>query len=239
MAAVAIITARGGSKRIPRKNIKDFNGRPIIAYSIEAALQSGVFEEVMVSTDDPEIAEIAKGCGAQVPFLRSAGNSDDHATTADVIAEVMDRYTGEGRRFDDVCILYPTAPFITAERLKDSYERYLRSGADALIPVVAFSYPPQRGFVMADPAADPVSPEGGRIRYRWPEYRNARSQDLERFYHDAGQFYFVKADIPGRLHTVVPENTTAVVLDEMEVQDIDNETDWKLAELKWRMRSEG
>ncbi|MBR5116561.1 MAG: pseudaminic acid cytidylyltransferase [Lachnospiraceae bacterium] len=236
MSAVAIITARGGSKRIPRKNIKDFNGRPIIAYSIEAALASGVFVEVMVSTDDPEIAEIAKRYGANVPFLRSAENADDHATTADVIAEVVDEYAKRGQVFTDICILYPTAPFITADRLKDSYQRYLRAGADALIPMVAFSFPPQRAFVMADASADPENT--GRICYKWPEYQDARSQDLERFYHDAGQFYFVRADIPGRLHTVVPENTIAVVLDEMEVQDIDNETDWKLAELKWRIRSE-
>ena len=238
MSAAAIITARGGSKRIPHKNIKDFNGRPIIAYSIEAALGSGIFEEVMVSTDDKLIAETAERFGAKVPFLRSAENSNDHATTADAVAEVVESYRQIGRSFDDVCILYPTAPFITAERLRDSYRRYQASGADALIPLVAFSYPPQRAFIMEEGEGKTMG-GAARIRYKWQEFEDARSQDLEKFYHDAGQFYFVRADIPGRLHTVVPENTTAVILDEMEVQDIDNETDWKLAELKWRMRSEG
>ncbi len=147
MSSIAIITARGGSKRIPRKNIKDFLGKPIIAYSIEAALGSGVFDEVMVSTDDEEIAEIAKKYGAKVPFFRSEATSNDFATTADVILEVLDYYNKNlEKTFDHFICIYPTAPFVTADKLKDAYGQFKREDADSLVPVVRFSFPPQRGF---------------------------------------------------------------------------------------------
>lgn len=229
--AICIITARGGSKRIPRKNIKEFCGKPIIAYSIGAALDSGIFNEVMVSTDDQEIADVARQYGAKVPFLRSAKNSDDYATTADVLAEVMAEYKKQGREFSVMCCVYPTAPFITAEKLQSAYKVFIDSKAEMLEPVVAYSYPPQRSFLLRD----------GCLVYQWPEYVRTRSQDLESWYHDAGQFYFYDVNMfnksleddcsrGGYTLRAVP-----FVLDEIEVQDIDNLSDWELAEAKFRV----
>lgn len=177
---VCIITARGGSKRIPRKNIKEFCGRPIIAYSIEAALDSKLFDEVMVSTDDLEIAEVAKHYGANVPFLRSEKNSDDYAGTVDVLAEVLSAYRKRGQFFFHMCCIYPTAPFVTVKKLQAAYKKFIDSDAEMMESVVAYSYPPQRSFVLRD----------GNLLYQWPEYVRTRSQDLEAWYHDAGQFYF-------------------------------------------------
>ena len=145
-SSIAIITARGGSKRIPHKNIKEFCGKPIITYSIEAALQSGLFDEVMVSTDDIEIARIAREAGARVPFMRSSESAGDYASTDDVLMEVLEIYRAQGRKFDTFCCLYPTAPFVTAEKLKIAME--LLEKADSVMPVVKFSFPPQRCMVM-------------------------------------------------------------------------------------------
>ena len=184
MSSVAIITARGGSKRIPRKNIKEFCGKPIIAYSIEAALGSGIFDEVMVSTDDVEIADIAKAFGAKVPFFRSEKTSNDFATTADVISEVLEKYEKMGRSFDYACCIYPTAPFVTAEKFKLAMEKLQSEGGDSAMPVVKFSFPPQRCLVI----------NNGSLEYKWPENMNKRSQDLEPFYHDCGQYYVFKVD---------------------------------------------
>lgn len=220
---IAIITARGGSKRIPRKNIKEFCGKPIIAYSIEAALNSKLFTEVMVSTDDEEIAFIAKKHGANVPFYRSAKNSDDYATTADVIMEVIREYEKSGQYFDNICCIYPTAPFVTQEKLIRAY-RELNSDTDAVIPVTSFSYPPQRCFIL----------KSGRIKYKWPEFEKTRSQDLETFYHDAGQFYFMRTEIFKACKTLVTERIIPLIIPNMEVQDIDNLDDWKIAELKYQ-----
>ena len=150
MKTIAIITARGGSKRIPRKNIKDFCGKPILAYSIEAALESGIFDTVMVSTEDEEIASVARKYGAQVPFYRSEKTSGDYATTNDVLLEVLEEYEKRGKHFDLAVCIYPTAPFVTAAKLKDAVERLMESGAETLIPVVAFSYPPQRAMIVHD-----------------------------------------------------------------------------------------
>ena len=225
MSAIAIITARGGSKRIPRKNIKDFLGKPIIAYSIEAALKSGVFDEVMVSTDDEEIAEIARKYGAKVPFLRSEATSNDFATTADVIYEVMNEYEKLGYIFDSIVCIYPTAPFITAEKLSAAYKKYIDSASDSLVPVVQFSFPPQRGFICKD----------SRIVYQYPENALKRSQDLEPVYHDCGQFYILKTDSFKKQRSLVMENTVPYIIPETEVQDIDNETDWILAEQKYQL----
>ncbi len=225
MSSVAIITARGGSKRIPHKNIKDFLGKPIIAYSIKAALESGCFDEVMVSTDDAKIAEIAKEYGAKVPFFRSAENSDDFSTTRDVVKEVLKQYGEQDMQFDYACCIYPTAPFITAKRLQESMKLLEEKQADSVFPVVQFSFPPQRSIVL----------EEGKAAFKWPEFALARSQDLEPFYHDCGQFYCIDVKSFAEQELLVMKNTYPVVLDEMEVQDIDNETDWKLAELKYRL----
>ena len=222
MSIIAIITARGGSKRIPKKNIKNFCGKSIIAYSIEAALKSELFDEVMVSTDDLEIAEVAKKYGANVPFMRSEKTSDDYATTADVLKEVLEEYSKREKKFEWMCCIYPTAPFITAKKLKESFEYLQKYNADALTPVVKFSYPPQRCFII----------NNGFLQYKWSENINKRSQDLEPLYHDAGQYYFWKVDkfFSGTIEKIIP-----YILDELQVQDIDNLEDWKLAEIKYKL----
>lgn len=225
MSSIAIITARGGSKRIPKKNIKDFCGKPVIAYSIEAALKSGLFDEVMVSTDSEEIAEIARRYGADVPFMRSEKTSNDWASTLDVLKEVVEKYSELGKSFDMLCCIYPTAPFITAEKLKQAKNMMEQAEADSLLPVVRFSFPPQRGVVI----------NNGRVDYKYPEFRSSRSQDLEPLYHDCGQFYFCKMDAFLQYNRMITPNTVPMEMPEGEVQDIDNLTDWKLAELKYRL----
>ena len=221
---VAVITARGGSKRIPRKNIKEFCGRPILAYSVDAALQSGVFDEVMVSTEDEEIAAIARALGAAVPFMRSAAAADDHATTADVLCEVAQRYRDSGRNFEYLCCVYPTAPFVTAQKLRDALALLQSSDADSLLPVVRFSFPPQRA----------VAVRGGLVEAVYPQYLSARSQDLEPQYHDCGQFYFVRTDKLLSERSVLAGRTVPLELPETEVQDIDTMDDWDIAEIKYR-----
>lgn len=224
MKSIAIITARGGSKRIPNKNIKEFCGKPIIAYSIEAAIKSGCFDTVMVSTDSEEIASIAKKYGAEVPFLRSEKTSDDFATTADVLREVIDIYKNCGKEFDTLCCIYPTAPFVTSEKIKNAINLFSNSGADSLMPVVSFSFPPQRGNVIRN----------GKLQYQYPEFASKRSQDLEKIYHDCGQFYICKVDKFIKNGTVISENTIPYVMPEEEVQDIDNLSDWMVAEIKYK-----
>lgn len=223
---IAIITARGGSKRIPKKNIREFCGKPIIAYSIEAAVKSELFSEVMVSTDSEEIAEIAKQYGAKVPFMRSAKTSDDYATTADVILEVLERYQEMGKNFEYVCCIYPTAPFVTAEKLAEAMEIMEANKPTVVMPMVAFSYPPQRSFVMD---------EDGLMKYKYPEYMTARSQDLEKQYHDAGQFYIYHTQKYQECNGKVASGVMSMVVSDLEVQDIDNEEDWKIAELKYQL----
>lgn len=224
MKTIAIITARGGSKRIPKKNIKEFYGKPIIVYSIEAARNSGVFDAVMVSTDSEEIAIIAQKYGANVPFLRSEKTSNDFATTADVLNEVLEEYEKNGDTFEYVCCIYPTAPFVTAEKLEKAVEMLEHSGADSLIPVVQFSFPPQRGIVIAD----------GKVQYVNPEYANVRSQDLQPIYHDCGQFYMCKVDAFKKYKALITPNTIPFIMPDEEVQDIDNLSDWLLAEAKYK-----
>ncbi len=224
MKTLAMITARGGSKRIPRKNIKEFCGKPILAYSIEAALKSGIFDTVMVTTDDEEIAEVAKKYGAEVPFMRSKENSNDFATTNDVILEVLEAYEKRGEHFDMACCLYPTAPFVTARKLCEAKEMLENSDADTVIPVVQFSYPPQRAMIIHD----------GRLIFHQPEYMNSRSQDLEPHYHDVGQFYLFKTEAFKVNQKLMVGNILPFLVSEMEVQDIDNESDWKIAEIKYQ-----
>lgn len=225
MKKIAIITARGGSKRIPRKNIKEFCGKPILAYSIEAAVQAGIFDTVMVSTDDEEIAEIARKYGAEVPFYRSEQTANDYATTNDVLSEVLSEYEKRGEHYDVACCVYPTAPFVTAQRLQKAIELLEEKNADTVLPVVRFSFPPQRCVVE----------ENGYLKFKWPEYRNARSQDLEPFYHDVGQFYVLRTASYEEQKNLIMEKTVPLELPEMEVQDIDTEEDWALAEVKFQM----
>lgn len=224
MNNIAIITARGGSKRIPRKNIKDFCGKPIMIYSIAAALESRLFNEVMVSTDDEEIAEIALRAGARVPFMRSAATSNDYATTSDVLCEVLEEYRKRGMDFEHMACLYPTAPFITADKLKAAMTLMLETGADSVIPVVQFSFPPQRCNVIRN----------GLLEMKWPENLTVRSQDLEPLYHDCGQFYMAKVDAFLRYQQLLTPKTCPMILSEEEVQDIDSESDWEIAEIKYQ-----
>jgi pseudaminic acid cytidylyltransferase len=221
-SCLAVITARGGSKRIPRKNIKEFRGLPVIAYPIKAALESGCFELVMVSTDDTEIASVAESFGAEVPFLRSAETANDTATSASVIAEVLAEWKRRGRSFEDVCCLYPTAPFLTGEKIKRAHELLQVSRASALISVVRFDYPVQRALRMVE----------GKISLRMPEFKDSRSQDLEPFYHDAGQMYWLHGREFLKRMSFFTDDAVGFELSETEVQDIDTMEDWEIAELK-------
>ena len=223
---VAVITARGGSKRIPKKNIKEFCGKPIIAYAIQAAIASNIFDEVMVSTDSEEIAKIARDYGAVVPFMRSEKNADDYATTEDVIMEVVNQYKERGKAYAYVCCLYPTTPFITSSILKEAVKIMVQENPAVVIPVVQFSYPPQRCFVID---------ENGYARFKYPEYVKTRSQDLEKQYHDAGQFYVYNVENYLRNNGKIMDNIIPIIVPELEVQDIDNEVDWKLAEMKYQL----
>lgn len=225
---IAIITARGGSKRIPHKNRKEFCGKPIIEYSIEAAKQAGIFDTVMVSTDDNKIAEIAKNAGAEVPFMRSAETSNDYATTADVLMEVLEKYKERGIRYENACCIYPTAPFVTGNKLRQAMEMLVKEKKDSVMPVVPFSFPPLRGMVIND----------GKLEYKWQEYAKKRSQDLEEIYHDCGQFYAFRVESFEKEKKLVTDNTAGMIISELEVQDIDNETDWELAEMKYRLLKE-
>lgn len=224
MSRLAIIPARGGSKRIPRKNIKYFLGRPIIAYSIQMALNCGLFDEVMVSTDDLEIAAIAKHYGANVPFIRKEHNADDFATTIDVLKEVETEYQQQfGRSFESICCIYPTAPLINKLHLGNGLELLIQNNLDSVFPVVAFSYPIWRGLEI----------DKGLTSMIWPEHAQSRSQDLKSAYHDAGQWYWYNPDRIER--SLFTNHTASIILNEYEVQDIDTLSDWKLAELKYNL----
>jgi pseudaminic acid cytidylyltransferase len=224
MANLAIIPARGGSKRIPRKNIKEFHGIPIIAYSIRAALDSGLFDEVMVSTDDLEIANISKFYGAKVPFMRSLKNSSDNATTFDVLEEVIDKYGTENHvNFKFVCCLYPCAPFIKKEYLIRAFEMLNQNNFDTVFPIVKYGNNILRALRVED----------NKVKMIYPEYQTFRTQDLEISYYDPGQFYWAQTSRLIRNKQLYTSNSGFIIIDEINAQDIDNEIDWKLAEIKY------
>ena len=222
MKNLCIIPARGGSKRIPRKNIKEFLGKPIIAYSIETAIETDLFDEVMVSTDDMEIAEVAKQYGAKVPFMRSAETASDFASTADVLKEVIANYKELGKEFDNFCCFYATAPLVQSKDVASAFERLQQSDFTCVYPVVQFSYPIWRCLDIA---------EDGTMKRHWPEYESSRSQDLPKEYHDTGTFYWYKTKewLAGNM------KIGGIIVDETSIQDIDTETDWKLAEMKYKL----
>ena len=222
MKNLAIIPARGGSKRIPHKNIKEFLGKPIIAYSIEVALKSGFFDEVMVSTDDEQIAAIARKYGARVPFMRSAKTSSDFATTRDVLNEVVNEYQKRGLEFDAICCIYATAPLIAVDDIAEAYNILSQSDFVCVYPVVQFSYPIWRCLDVA---------EDGSMKRHWPEFENSRSQDLPKEYHDSGTFYWHRLEDD----KIADGKLGAIIMPEDRVQDIDTETDWKLAEMKYQL----
>lgn len=222
MKNLAIIPARGGSKRIPRKNVKPFLGKPMLAYPIEAALATGLFDEVMVSTDDEEIAEVARQYGAKVPFMRSAETANDYATLADVLHEVLNKYEEQGKVFDNMCCILATSPMLQSEDISNGFNTLINSDFSTIVPIVEFSYPILRSFKMNDDNA---------IEYNWPEYAKSRSQDLPKSYHDSGTFYWHKINLwrDGKI------TRGGVVVSEETVQDIDTEQDWKMAEIKYKL----
>jgi len=221
---VAIIPARGGSKRIPRKNIKNFLGKPIIVYSIQAALASNCFNEVMVSTDDPEIAKVAKEYGASVPFFRSIENANDHAMITDAIIEVLLKYQEIGQYFDYACCILPTAPFISPNKIKEAYDILKTSKADEVVPVVRFGYPIQRALKI----------ENGKLSMIYPENLRVNSQDLMPTYHDCGQFYWLNIKSFLEQKKILMEQCFPIIVPENEVHDIDSIKDWEIAEIKYR-----
>lgn len=225
MSIVAIITARGGSKRIPKKNIKYFMGKPMLAYAIEAAKDSGIFDEIMISTDSEEIADVARKYGAEIPFMRSERTSNDFATTYDVLEEVIAEYRKNSKKFDAVCCIYPCVPFLTSKTLKESYSKFLEGDFDALQPVCTYPAPIEWAMRLKNGQLIPDSPERLTIR----------SQDLQQAYFDAGMFYFCKTDVLLTEKTLVPKNTAGYVIDESECQDIDTPDDWKMAEMKYKL----
>jgi pseudaminic acid cytidylyltransferase len=225
MNNLAIIPARGGSKRIPRKNIKKFLGKPIISYSIEAALNSGLFEEVMVSTDDEEIAEVSIKYGAKVPFFRTSNNSNDTATTFDVIEEVLSCYKKQDRDFENLCCIYPCAPFSSTFYLTESYNLFVKKKFDTVFPVIPYSTPIQRALKV----------ENDKILMFNSEFKNTRTQDLEHAYYDAGQFYWLQKNRTLVNKMIYSNYSGCIVLDELNAHDIDNEIDWVIAEMKYKL----
>lgn len=225
MKRIAIIPARGGSKRIPNKNIKDFFGKPILAYSIEAALGSGLYDEVMVSTDCDLIKDVALKYGAKVPFLRSSINSNDFATTFDVLEEVIKWYSKNSIDFKEATCIYACAPFTTIDLLKNSFQ-LLEKGCDCVFPVIPYTHPIQRAIE--------VSLDGKVIPFFHSD-NTARTQDFKKAYHDAGMFYTFDIEKLLINKSLRSENTNAIEIDELSAHDIDNENDWKLAELKYNL----
>ena len=224
--SIAIITARGGSKRIPFKNIRDFLGKPIIAYSIEAAIQSDMFEEIMVSTDHEDIANVAKEYGAKVPFMRSPKNSDDYSGTVDVLLEVIKNYNELGKNYDYGCCIYPTAPFITGKLIRESHKLLIDKNYDTVFPIVSFSSPIQRALKI----------KKSRVEMFQPEFVKKRSQDLEQTFFDTGQLYWFKTAQMMSSKELLTKNSGGIIVSELQAQDIDNEEDWKIAEMKYKVK---
>jgi N-acylneuraminate cytidylyltransferase len=225
MANLAIIPARGGSKRIPGKNIIDFMGRPIISYSIAAALGANCFDEVMVSTDNKKIARVANKYGASVPFMRSKKNSSDKATLVDVCLEVLEQYKKQNKEFEFVCLILPASPLILPERIKEGFSKLKKSRADVLMPVIKFSYPIERAF----------KKEKGRLKMVFPKNMFKNSQQFSESYHDSGQFYWFRSPAFMRNKKLFSPNMLALEIPESEAQDIDNKEDLKIAELKYKI----
>lgn len=218
---LAIIPARGGSKRIPRKNIKLFCGKPMIAWSIEAALQSSCFDQVIVSTDDEEIAEVARHYGATVPFMRPLHLSDDHTGTIPVIQHAIEWMNSQGHAVEQACCIYATAPFVSTEDIRRGLETLEQSAGDYAFSVTSYAFPIQRAIRLN---------EKGRTEMFNPEHFNTRSQDLEEAFHDAGQFYWGKAEAWLSSQTIFGQGSVPVALPRHRVQDIDTPEDWVRAE---------
>jgi pseudaminic acid cytidylyltransferase len=228
---VAIIPARGCSKRIPKKNIKEFAGKPIIAWAIEAAAESGLFDRIIVSTDDQDIAAVAAEHGAEVPFVRPAELSDDHAGILDVVQHAIRWMDKAAIPVEYVCCILATAPFLKADVLSLAFEKLIESQASYAFSVTGYPFPIQRALR--------INPEG-RVAAMWPENNTARSQDLEEAYHDAGQFYWGTKQAFERGDVIFSTCSVAIRLPRYLVQDIDTNEDWRMAELMFdAMRERG
>jgi N-acylneuraminate cytidylyltransferase len=227
---VAVIPARGGSKRIPRKNLKPFLGKPLIAYSIEAAIDSRLFDRILVSTDDPEIASVARECGAEVPFLRPARLSDDFTGTHQVVAHALEWLLGHGGRVEQACCIYATAPLIQVEDVQRGLEILEAGEWQSVFAACTFPAPVFRSFRQ--------EPSGG-LAMIFPEHFNSRSQDLPEVFHDAGQFYWARLDSWLQPSEGFSRNVTIVKIPRWRVQDIDTPEDWAQAEFLWQYLRSG
>lgn len=218
---IAVIPARGGSKRIPRKNIKLFHGKPMIAYSIEAAKKSGCFDKIIVSTDDQDIADIAIQYGAEVPFVRPTDIADDHATTMDVIQHAIEWCQSQGMFVDLLCCIYATAPFISADDLIKGLTLVSAGDIDYAFSATSFAFPIQRAMSLND---------NGSVQMLQPEHVNTRSQDLQEAFHDAGQFYWGKVSAFEAGRPFFSLSSKAILIPRKRVQDVDTFEDWEFAE---------
>jgi pseudaminic acid cytidylyltransferase len=228
MHTVAIIPARGGSKRIPNKNIKLFAGKPIIAYSIEAAKESGLFDRIIVSTDSQEIVSVASSCGAETPFIRPKDLADDHTPTAPVLHHVLVSLRETGYEVDYFCCIYATAPFLKTEYIRHGYDMIRKSRVGSVFSVTSFGFPIFRALKIK---------EDGRLEMFWPAHELTRSQDLPKAYHDAGQFYWLEGKtFIGQPRLYTPE-ALPVILPRHLVQDIDTPEDWERAEIMFKSLS--
>jgi N-acylneuraminate cytidylyltransferase len=225
---VAIITARGGSKRIPKKNIKDFFGKPMLNYAINACKESDIFSEIMVSTDSDEIADIARQCGAEVPFMRSQKTASDYATTFEVLEEVVTLYKERGKEFLNVCCVYPCVPFLTGDILKDAYQQLKSFNTASLMPVCQYPVPIEWAMDIEEDILIPHDQNAQLIR----------SQDLKPKYFDVGMFYFARTVAMLEERRIAPHPTKAYIIEEHRIQDIDTAEDWNMAEMKYKLYKE-
>lgn len=221
MTSIAIIPARGGSKRILRKNVRSIAGIPAIAYPIELALNSGIFERVIVSTDDSEIAEVSRKYGAEIPFLRSAELSNDFTITVDVIADAAERLQSQNETYDHICCIYPVTPLLLINRLKQALSTLESGRWDYVFPAIEFPSPVERGFKKGN---------SGLIEFSYPEFANTRTQDIQKTFHDAGQFYFGRSEAWLARRPILNGNSTFIELAKNETLDIDDLEDWALVE---------
>ena len=227
---VAVIPARGGSKRIPRKNIKPFCGKPMIAYSIESAKASELFDKVLVSTDDTKIAEIAKDFGAEVPFIRPAKLSDDHTGTDEVFIHALNYLINNDKNYRNACCIYPAVPLLKVSLLSEGLDRLRANNATSCFPVLEFCSPIDRALEIN---------KKGRLGMIIPKYKSIRTQDLQSAYHDAGQFYWVNIEKYLKVKSILCNNSVPIVLPKYEVVDIDSDEDWKFAESLYSIRTKG
>ena len=230
MSNLCIIPARGGSKRIPKKNIIDFFGKPMISYAIETALNSKLFDEVMVSTDSSEIAKIAKKFGAKVPFIRSKENATDQSPTIDVLLEVLKYYSSKGEKFNYVCCLYPFTPLITNAILHNTFELIKSNDVSSVFPAVPYSHPVQRGFTIN---------KSGIIDSIDLESLKKRTQSMKKVFHDAGQFYWFRPEILKKTKSIVNSQSKVFEMNQLEVHDVDTLEDLELVKLKYKLLTNG